>query len=221
MIEVFLHICRLCVFLMATVWLADGPTRADQATYALKLHKVSDNRTTVRIYNMKSGRTVWARKLGEIYNASDYVSWSADHRMVAILDAGEDGSFHILTWSAANKVRTISSIPLTRRYTRSHVTAMRGNLLHVDAILQIALSPDKRRLLMRASFGQGSATVDEGELWCLSLRTLRVQQICPCALGSAHWINPRKVSFVNLKSVVDSQGALIRTTETNKVLRVQ
>ena len=221
MINVFLHICRLCVSLLAGVCLAGVPARADQATYALRLHKITDNRTAVRIYNIKSGQTVWAKEMHEIYNDHDSVSWSADHRMVAILDAGEDGSFHVLIWSAGNKVRTISNICLTRCYTRSHVTAMRRNLLAVDAIIQIALSPDKRRLLIRASFSQGPATVDEGELWCWTIHTLHVQQISPCALGPAHWLTSRKVSFMTLKSIVDTQGALIKTTETNTVMRVQ
>lgn len=192
------------IVLVGTGCLKAAPSYARPANYALKQHIISDNRTDVSIYNAKTRRTVWTRKFTRIYdgdNGGQQISWSADRRAVAIVDSADDG-YHITIWNADGKPQTISRIPLSARIHRVYPTLFKKDLLGADALSGVTLSPDKKRLLIHISTAQGPATIDERELWCVTLPSLRVQQLTGCSVGTSYWSGPREVHFVDIVGIV-------------------
>lgn len=193
------------IVLVGAGCLRAAPAYARPATYVLKQHIISDNRTDVTICNAKTGHTVWTRKFTRIYdgdNGGQQISWSADHRAVAIVDSADDG-YHITIWNAGGKTQTISRIPLSARIHRMYRTFFKKDLLGADAFSGVTLSPDKKRLLIHISTAQGPATIDEGELWCVTLPSLRVQQLTGCSVGTPYWSAPRTAHFVDIVGLVD------------------
>lgn len=186
----------LAPFFVGAVCLMCSPLVADPAPFALVQHKVGDQRTDIRIVNTKTGRTVWRKRLTGIQDPAS-ISWSPDHRAVAIVDALDSGSHHfrILIWEAGRPVKVIPSLPLSAKQMRLFRTSVRADILDVDSFEQAVLSPDKKRLLLRVSWSQGNATMGMGELWCLTLDSHHLQQIDYNTLDNVRWLSPRKVRY--------------------------
>ncbi len=197
------------------------PAPPTSATYALKQHKISDNRTDVTIYNAKTGHVVWTRKFKTIYHDGQQISWSADHRAVAIVDDA-DGGYQITIWNADRKTQTISRIPLSAHIHRMYPTFFKTDLLGADVLSGVTLSPDKKRLLIHISTAQGPAMLDEGELWCVTLPSLRVQQLTGCSMGTPYWSGPRQAHFVDIVGTVDGpKGSYPVEVKAKKSVRVR
>ncbi len=205
-----------------------SPALAAPTSYLLKLQTIRDRETRVSVYNAKTGNTVWTMNL--MQTDRNLINWTPDHRAVTIVHVGDpDGglSYRIVIWKAGNNVRIISKIPLPASYRQSLVTSMKDDLLGADSLMQVALSPDKKRLLVRASFSQGPGSLDVGELWCLTLSSFHVQQLDPEVQGDAHWLDARTIKFIRLRFVAkavasgfpESNG--VRVTKAKKVMRVE
>ena len=211
------------IFVAGVICFPACPACADLPTYGLRLHKISDNRTDVSVYDTKTRRVVWTKKFTRIEDNS-LISWSADHRAVAIVDASDATAlrygWRIVIWSAQRKVQTIPRIPLSAHVRRVSPTIFKRDLLEASAFLDVALSPDKKRLLVHVSYNQGMGSLDQGELWCLTLRSLRVQQITDNAEGDSYWSGPYDVHFVHVTEVDGPDGLPIRTVRTKATKRV-
>ncbi len=111
------HLAGMCCLVLTPSYANPVAYRSQQHSigatrYGLKQHKINATRTDVVIYNTITKRVVWMKKLSRI-DDSHHISWSADHKAVAIVDDSDEGGYHIIVWNASRKVQTISSIPLS------------------------------------------------------------------------------------------------------------
>ncbi len=145
--------------------------------------------TRLRIYNRKTGRVVWSHLFGYVGE----VSWSADHNAAAILVTHDTPQHRILIWQAGRGLRIISRLPIVARLDQ--ITYHR-NLLDSESLMQATLSPDKQRVLIRASWTQGGGAADIGSLWCFSRKARHLRLLNQAAFGPAHWVSAEKIRFM-------------------------
>lgn len=144
-----------------------------EPVYTLKTIQAG-NRTgydIIRLYNRKTHRTIWTRKLKYVY--SRHVAWSKDKRAVA-LELSRD---KILIWRSGYRTRFL---PAPR----------------ADYIMWLLWSPDKQRLLV-GSGNSGMNMTPTSRLFCLNIQKRRVYS-SDKIVGSAVWASSRKVRYTVL-----------------------
>lgn len=198
----------LGAFALSRSPIAATPVKARPAPYALAEQKVSDHKesdqqTDIRVYNRKTGQTIWKSRLA----GPGIATWTPDHRAVAIVD--DSNPRRLLLWVEGKKVRIFTRLLVPARQIRALTksrTAMGlvgGDLLAGDAFQQATLSPDKKRLLICSS--ENETGLAWGELWCLTLASHRWQQVYP-EVSEAHWLGPRLARFTKVYTMKNRTG---------------
>lgn len=152
--------------------------------------------------NVTTGRILWKQRL-QAYETQDppfNLSLSPDHQAVAVEEAFDSGNgYFLLVWRAGKGRQFLRHLRFSSSLYKHkpNLTNIRGDLLSPDcSILQISLSPDKSRLLIRVDWGMGDASIGVAELWCLGLNTGRLQVFGKWTEGDARWLTSRTISFV-------------------------
>lgn len=188
-----------------------APIVAHEAAYGLKKSIAGKDRIAVSIFNLKTQRVVWKAQILDVQQ----VNWTPDHRAVVIVEPplggpSEDDPYRLIVWEAGKKTRIFSHLRFSvRKYSRDQ-TALRGDILAASCITQVLLSPDKKRLLIKASWSEGPATVGWGELWCLTLASRHLQQVCPEVEDDARWLSPHRVQCGRVENILKPNGDLLR-----------
>ncbi len=163
--------------------------------------KAHEGQTHLQIYNRKTSHIVWSGVVGYIPDAKE-LSWSADHTAAAMIEYLPDGQRRLLIWRAGQGIRVISRLPASAREEQQSRV---DDVLSCDSVGVAALSPDKRRVLLLASPGQGNSSVGLNQLWCLTLRTRHLRFIYKYAYDSvieenshqhARWLNSHRIAYV-------------------------
>jgi hypothetical protein len=157
---------------------------ADRATltapYAHRIHRFSEDHSRVTIYDRRTGRVVWSRATGYVYQTV----WSNDRRAFALVeDAGgsADSSFRLTVWRAGRGARSYVTIP---------------PLPYLDAVDHLEWSSDDKRLLVLGARCQGSASVGHWELWCLDVERARAKMAdSPGPVLEARWTGLRRIQY--------------------------
>lgn len=149
-------------------------------SYALQEPPARGYWSILRIYNRKTGRTVWRRKCYGAYSSS----WSADHRAFAIAIGNlkgypnyYNGQFRLLYWRAGESVRLVRHPELFKDF---------------DEIgTDITWSPDNRRFAFRA----GGMATPYGTLCCVDAKTGRFF-FGPASVETYHWLGARRLRYI-------------------------
>ena len=189
----------LIPFFLGASFLSSPLLSANPAPYVLGQHEISEDRTDIQVYNTRTGHPVWKCRLTRLL----FATWSPDHRAVTIVDdlSSGDARCRLLIWEEGRNIRIFPHLRVPARQLRALTrerTAMGiidGDLLAGDSFEQASLSPDKKHLMIRSS--ENMNPNDWGELWCLTLASGRLQQICP-EVSEAHWQGSRRVRFTEV-----------------------
>jgi hypothetical protein len=151
-------------------------------TYAVQQHPLGPDRTLIRVYNSRTGKTIWTRQTRD----PRLIRWSADRTALAVLDErlGEDGQepdwYDLLVWRSGERVRTIRFLPPFRRF---------------ELVRALTWSPDKKRLLLLGPYSQGDADQGFNALWCVRLQDDRTQLVSDAVVTRADWIGTARVRY--------------------------
>lgn len=196
----------LALTAVALAFTSLGTARAGEVqlpgTFEIKRQKRPGNAVVVTINNVTTGRILWKQRL-QAYETQDppfNLSLSPDHQAVAVEEAFDSGNgYFLLVWRAGKGRQFLRHLRFSSSLYKHkpNLTNIRGDLLSPDcSILQISLSPDKSRLLIRVDWGMGDASIGVAELWCLGLNTGRLQVFGKWTEGDARWLTSRTISFV-------------------------
>jgi probable HAF family extracellular repeat protein len=182
--------------------------------YAVQARRVSPYKTVIRLYRVKSGKTVWTRiinRIGFILDpgehhsqqggtpASSNFKWSRDGRALAFLEDLRGPShkthspFRLYLWREGEALRWIE----------------RYEALDEDGFENVIWSPDAQRVLLRV-WGSGGLDINSGSLWCYHVGTGRLHLV-KGGVRRAQWIGPKKVRYwkvVVIRDPKDPEGTL-------------
>lgn len=148
---------------------------AAQQTYAHKL-TATDDRTDIRVYNSKTGRTIWTRSWPE----DVAVKWSADRRSIAILDR----SSGLTTWRDGGRVQRMRVRP-----------AKNGPGEPPEYREAMDWSPDNQRLILIIPSSQGEMTMRLGRLVVIRPAKRTTQEIEVNSVLWAEWLDARRIRY--------------------------
>lgn len=166
---------RFCLCLLGLLFAVYTPcTFASPPPYALS-KRVGQKQTVLRVYNRRTGRTVWKRAFRDAYT-----TWSKDHRALAIYTSSgqlihfthtsstpPDYHYSVGIWREGEKVRLYSHQPYCTD----------------DYIEYFLWSPNDRFVLIMTG-GSGEVDIGAGQLWCINAKTGAGQFICEMAANS-------------------------------------
>jgi hypothetical protein len=169
-------------------------------TYGAQQRWLGPDRSLIRVYNRRTGKTVWTRTTREI----ETVRWSPDHRALAVVDSwpgtvnGDPTTgithWRLVAWREGQPVRVLRSLP-----------DVEG-----AEYLELSWSPDNQRWLLLIARGMGNADMRWFELWCLRLRDGRMERMTENAVSRVQWVGPRRIRYWTTGSAYDPKTGVFR-----------
>lgn len=163
----------------------NSSSRCAARTYGAQQRWLGPDRSVIRVYNRRTGKTVWTRATREI----EAVQWSPDHRALAVVDswpgtlAGDPSSstrhWRLVAWRERQPVRIFQSLPAVED----------------TEYLELIWSPDDQRWLLLMASGMGDADMRRFDLWCLRLRDGGLERVTESAVSRAEWVGAQRVRY--------------------------
>lgn len=178
-----------------------APVMALKPNYGLQQWQVG-KRTSVRVYDLKTRRTIWVRSYTGIdgtYPDNGKFFWSQNRRAVAF---GADGAptrnnksnnsreCPLVVWRAGRRVQTVFYQPgLCTDYTED-----------------MTWSPQGKYLVLKGG-GSGMGDADLGRMVCLDINTQHTYPVGD-SIGKPIWISPHTIKFWQADFSKQKQGIL-------------
>jgi hypothetical protein len=182
------------------------PVMALKPNYGLQQWQAG-GRTSVRIYDLKTRRTIWVRSYTSIdgtYPDNGKFFWSQNHRAVAF-GAGRAPTQNnksnnsrkrlLVVWRAGRRVQTVFYQP--------------G--LGTDYTEDMTWSPQGKYLILRGG-GSGMGDADLGRMICLDINTQHTYPLGD-AVGKPIWISPRTIKFWQADFRKQDQQGIVRASQ--------
>ncbi len=150
-----------------------------QQTYAHRL-TTTDDRTIIRVFNSKTGRTIWTRS----WPVDVAAKWSGDRRSIAVFDR----DYGLTTWSAEERVRKMRVRPAKDGGGEppAYQEAMRW-------------SPDNQRLILIIPNSQGEMTGSTGRLVVIRPAKRTTQELEESSVLWAEWVVARRIRYQKVR----------------------
>ncbi|MFN3652414.1 MAG: hypothetical protein ACK47B_22795 [Armatimonadota bacterium] len=183
---------------------------SDAATprrYELEQRKISDAETRLRLYNRRTGRTVWTRTIAQV----EQIAWSKDGTALAVVDdrAGvwnRSGYFRLIYWRVGERVQVRDDLRPLERF---------------EGLIDLEWSPDNRRLLLLGGLSMGALMVGTGDLWCFDTRADRSSMLAgDHDIAAAEWLSSTGVR-VRTRVLLTNEDAATALKEGTRILDVR
>jgi len=166
---------RFCLCLLGLLFVLNTTcTFASPSPYALS-KRVGEKQTVLRVYNRKTGRTIWERAFLDAYT-----TWPKDHRALAIYTSS--GQIIHFAHTSSTPPDYHYSVGIWREGERVCLYS-RQPYCTDDYIECFLWSPDDRFVLMMTG-GSGEVDIGAGQLWCINAKTGAGRFICDMAANS-------------------------------------
>jgi hypothetical protein len=153
---------------------ASAAPHSPNRRYGLEERRVDEHHVRVRVFERKTGRTVWRYDAGQ--EVKDY-QWSPDSKSLALVDDRfglwkHDWCYRLVLWRPGRRDRVLDDLRPLKRF---------------EVLNDMGWSPDGGKLFLLGSLSQGEGDAGLNDLWCFDLHTQRSSLLTRRKVISAEW----------------------------------